>query len=91
MQVTTRWLRRPEARWARIPAGVLLMVGGCLAILPFFGLWMLPLGLMLLADDIAPLRRLRERALRRLERRWPHWFLAAGPRRQALANAPASR
>jgi hypothetical protein len=64
MQAITRWLRRPASRWARIPAGVLLIIGGCLAILPVFGLWMFPLGLMLLADDIPPLRRSRARLAR---------------------------
>jgi hypothetical protein len=78
MQATTRWLRKPASRWARLPAGVLLILGGCLAILPVFGLWMLPLGLMLLADDIPPLRRVRDRALDWLERRRPNWFAAAG-------------
>jgi hypothetical protein len=77
MQAITRWLRKPASRWARIPAGVLLILGGCLAILPVFGLWMLPLGLMLLADDIPPLRRTRDRALDWVERRRPNWFAAA--------------
>jgi hypothetical protein len=80
MQAVTRWLRKPASRWARIPAGVLLIIGGCLAILPVFGLWMLPLGLTLLADDIPPLRRFRDRALHWLERHRPHWFAAAGAR-----------
>jgi hypothetical protein len=61
-------------RWARIPAGLLLIVGGCLAILPIFGLWMIPLGLFLLAEDVPLLRRLRKRTLDWLERRWPHLF-----------------
>jgi hypothetical protein len=78
MQAITRWLRKPASRWARLPAGILLILGGFLAILPVFGLWMLPLGLMLLADDIPPLRRVRDRALDWLERRRPHWFAAAG-------------
>ena len=78
MQAITRWLRKPASRWARIPAGVLLMIGGCLAMLPVFGLWMFPLGLMLLADDIPPLRRSRDRALDWLEQRRPTWFAAAG-------------
>ncbi len=78
MQAITRWLRKPASRWARLPAGLLLIIGGCLAILPVFGLWMFPLGLMLLADDIPPLRRFRDRALDWLERRRPHWFAAAG-------------
>jgi hypothetical protein len=78
MQAITRWLRKPASRWARLPAGVLLIIGGCLAILPVFGLWMAPLGLMLLADDIPPLRRFRDRVLDWLEQRRPHWFAAAG-------------
>ena len=78
MQAITRWLRKPASRWARIPAGILLIIGGCLAILPVFGLWMLPLGLVLLADDIPPLRRGRDRALDWLERRRPNWFSTAG-------------
>jgi hypothetical protein len=78
MQAITRWLRKPASRWARIPAGMLLIIGGCLAILPVFGLWMLPLGFMLLADDIATLRRFRDRVLDWLERRRPNWFAAAG-------------
>jgi hypothetical protein len=86
MQATTRWLRKPASRWARIPAGVLLIIGGCLAILPVFGLWMFPLGLMLLADDIPPLRCFRDRALDWLERRRPNWFAAA--RRETGPEAP---
>ena len=88
LQAIVRWLRKPASRWARIPAGVLLILGGCLAILPFFGQWMLPLGLILLADDIPPLRRLRDRGLGQLERRRPHWFAAAG--RTTGAKTPRS-
>lgn len=69
-----RWLRQPSSRWARIPSGVLLSVGGLLWFLPLLGLWMLPLGLLLLAEDVPPLDRLRERILETLERRYPHWF-----------------
>ena len=70
----SRWLRRPSSRWARIPAGVLLVIGGLLSILPLLGLWMLPLGAILLAEDLPALRRLRERTLDMIERRRPHWF-----------------
>jgi hypothetical protein len=62
-QDTIRWLRRPSARWVRIPAGLLLIAGGVFAILPLLGLWMLPLGLVLLAEDIPPLRRGTDAAL----------------------------
>jgi hypothetical protein len=73
-QNTLRWLRHPSARWARIPAAVLLICGGLLSILPVLGLWMLPLGLILLAEDIPALHRSRARLLGWLERRRPHWF-----------------
>lgn len=40
----------------RIVAAVLFIVGGFLAVLPFLGLWMIPVGLMLLAVDVPRLR-----------------------------------
>jgi hypothetical protein len=52
-----RWLWQPAARWLRMPAGLLLIVGGVFSILPVLGLWMLPLGLVLLAEDFPPVRR----------------------------------
>jgi hypothetical protein len=52
-----RWLRHPSSRWVRIPAGIFLIIGGIFSILPFLGLWMLPLGLMLIAADIPFLRK----------------------------------
>jgi hypothetical protein len=91
IQGAIRWLRRRDSRWARIPAGILLIVGGCLSILPFFGLWMLPLGLILLAEDIPLLRRARGRALEWVARRRPHWFAGAagrpGPSREAAGKS----
>jgi hypothetical protein len=35
---------------------------------------MLPLGLMLLAEDVPPLRRARDQVLAWIERRRPKWF-----------------
>ena len=52
-----RSLRHPDARWIRVPAGVLLVLGGIFSIFPFLGLWMLPLGLLLVAYDVPFLRR----------------------------------
>ena len=70
-------LRQPSASWVRVPLGILLVIGGCLSILPFLGLWMLPLGLLLLALDFALLRRptarmliMGERVWRRIRRAW---------------------
>lgn len=36
----------------RVPLAVLLLLGGLASVLPFLGLWMLPLGLLLLAVDL---------------------------------------
>lgn len=68
-----RWLREPSARWVRIPAGLLLILGGIFSILPVLGLWMLPLGLLLLAQDLPFLRRPMRRSLLWVERRWARW------------------
>jgi hypothetical protein len=56
-------LRRPSASWVRVPLGTVLVLGGALSILPVLGIWMLPLGLMLLALDVALLRRPTARML----------------------------
>jgi hypothetical protein len=53
------------------------MLSGFLAILPVFGLWMLPLALIPLAEDLPVVRRGVMRTLDWLERRRPNWF--AGP------------
>ena len=70
------WLLRPDSRWARIPAGAALILGGLLSILPVLGLWMLPLGVILIAEDLPVLRRFVTRALDWMERRWPRLFAA---------------
>jgi hypothetical protein len=51
-----RFLRRPGMVWIRIPAGLLLIAGGVLAFLPLLGVWMIPLGLALIAVDVPFLR-----------------------------------
>lgn len=54
-------VRRNRSVMARRALGVGFVVGGFLAVLPVFGLWMLPVGLALLSDDVPQLRRLRRR------------------------------
>ena len=71
---SVRALRQPSGRWLRIPAGLLLMAGGVLAFLPILGLWMLPIGLALLADDVPLLRSWRSRMLDWVERSHPDWL-----------------
>jgi hypothetical protein len=75
---TTAYLLKPSSRWARLPAGALLIAGGVLSFLPVLGVWMLPLGLALLAEDVPGLRAQRSKILDWIERRKPHW-LGAGP------------
>lgn len=79
-----QWLREPSARWVRIPMGALLILGGVFSILPVLGLWMLPLGLLLLAQDIPFLRRPIRKALVWAEKRWIRWRYA----RQRRNNKP---
>ena len=76
---TIRFVRQPSARWLRIPTALLLTLGGVLWFLPILGLWMLPAGLALLADDVPLLRSLRCRALDWIEHHRPDW-LAHGSR-----------
>jgi hypothetical protein len=92
LQTIIRWLRRPGLRWVRLLAGLLFIAGTFLSILPVFGIWMLPLGLMLLAEDISPVRRVRDRFLNWIERHRPHWFAGtdAGSRTKASTTRSSS-
>lgn len=78
-RATARWLRQPSQRWLRIGVGALLILGSLLSILPIFGLWMLPLGLLLLAEDVTLLRRTTDRVLKWIERHRPHWLRGTSP------------
>jgi hypothetical protein len=66
-------LRKPKLRLVRIPAGVLLVLGGLIGFLPLVGFWMLPLGLAILAIDI-PLAGRLLRKLRELFRSLRHFY-----------------
>lgn len=68
----------PRSRLLRIAIGVLLMIGGLFSILPVFGLWMIPLGLLILSIDIPRVRRWR--------RRFAVWFHRRYPRLAARLN-----
>jgi hypothetical protein len=67
------WLRRPATRFVRIPIGVLLVLGGIFSFLPILGVWMLPLGLLLLALDVALLRTPITGLIVRGTRKWMTW------------------
>ena len=71
---TVDYLLQPSSRWVRIPSGALLVVGGVLSFLPVLGIWMLPLGLALLAEDVPALRASRSKVFDWIARRKPHWL-----------------
>ena len=70
VQRSYEWLVHPKAKWVRRPLGLALVGGGIFSILPVFGLWMLPVGALLLGEDIPPVRRLTLNVLGRVQ----HWW-----------------
>ena len=72
-QRAVRWLREPARFPVRLLAAILLMLGGIFSILPVLGLWMLPLGLALLAQDVPALKVPMEKSARWIERQWRRW------------------
>ncbi|WP_375309656.1 hypothetical protein WHZ77_20820 [Bradyrhizobium sp. A5] len=78
---TVSYLLKPSSRWVRIPSGALLVVGGVLSFLPVLGVWMLPLGLALLAEDVPALRTSRSKVFDWIERKKPHWLDPSAPKK----------
>ena len=64
------WLRKPSSIWVRIPVAILLVVGGFFSFLPVLGLWMLPLGLVLFAQDVPVLQKPMAKSLGWIEHKW---------------------
>ncbi|HQT79620.1 MAG TPA: hypothetical protein PLD10_21470 [Rhodopila sp.] len=67
---TFDWLMQPHAKWVRIPLGSLMIAGGFLGFLPILGFWMVPVGALLIGEDIPPVRRATLGALGRVQ----HWW-----------------
>jgi hypothetical protein len=65
-----RWLRSPSSRWVRIPLGVLFIVGGLLWFLPVVGIELLPIGLLLIAQDVPFLKKPVGRGMLWLVHKW---------------------
>ncbi len=66
-------LTQPGYRLVRLPVAAGLIAGSTLSVLPLFGVWMLPLGLVLLAVDLPALRPRVSATMiraRRWVRRW---------------------
>ncbi len=62
------WVRKPNLHVVRIPLAIVLMLGGVFSFLPVLGVWMLPLGLLVLAVDVPGLRGPVGNAIVRLQR-----------------------
>src|ERR1043165_982377 len=60
-------LRNAQPAWLRLVVAALLMIGGLLWFLPLVGIWMLPLGLILVADQFPATKRLLVKLLLRME------------------------
>jgi len=63
-------MRADRYRRVRVPFAILLMLGSFLFVLPVFGIWMMPLGLLLLAIDLPILRPRVNAVLIRMRRWW---------------------
>jgi hypothetical protein len=70
---TINFLREKKWMIIRLPLAMLLIAGGIFSILPFLGIWMLPLGLLLLAVDLPPLRGPISAMMIRARRRIDLW------------------
>jgi hypothetical protein len=65
------WLRSPESRWVRIPLAIVFIAAAFLGpVLPVVGLELLPIGLLLIAQDVPFLKKPVGRAMLWLERKW---------------------
>ena len=65
-----RWLRKPSSFAVRLVVALLLIVGGLFSFLPVLGLWMLPLGLLFMAQDVPILQKRLVSALVWVEAKW---------------------
>jgi hypothetical protein len=64
------WLRKPSSLAVRLVVALLLILGGLFSFLPVLGLWMLPLGLLFIAQDVPILQKPLVRTLAWFEAKW---------------------
>lgn len=51
----------PHSRFGRIAIGLALIIGGIFGFLPILGFWMVPLGFIVLSQDLPFVRRQKRR------------------------------
>lgn len=75
-----RWLRDPAHRRIRLPVGLMLITVGFFGFLPVIGFEFIPLGLLLIAQDVPVLREpvgrftlWLEEKWTQLRKKWQHW------------------
>lgn len=64
------WLRKPSSLIARVGVAILLILGGIFSFLPVLGIWMLPLGLIIIAQDLPFLQGPLVKGLQWAEAKW---------------------
>jgi hypothetical protein len=82
------WLRKPQARIVRLPLGILFLAAGLMWFLPIAGLEFLPIGLLLIAQDVPFLRRPVARMTLYLLERWKRLRKWWQRRRHSAAKRP---
>lgn len=70
LQSIVKMLLIPSRWWLRVPVAFLFLLGGLLSILPLLGLWMLPLGIALLAEDVPGMKAPLEKVARWIVKTW---------------------
>lgn len=92
-----RRISLPASRLGRTILGIGLILGGCMWFLPVLGLWMLPLGFIVLSVDSPLVRKWRRQQTISIGRRWgPLWerlkrrFARSGSETVAATDPPPS-
>jgi hypothetical protein len=82
-----RKLRRPDWKWVRLPAGILLLIAGLVSAMPGLN-FRFAAGLALVAIDVPFLRKPTAKALRWGLDKWHAWRGTAAPHVAENATAP---
>jgi hypothetical protein len=86
-----KWLRTPRARFVRIPMGVILIGSSFFWFLPVVGIELLPLGLLVMAQDVPFLRRPIAAFVIAADRRWMAFRKWWRSRKRAQSTRPQSK